>query len=132
LPIIELEKLKCINLQYGDVEEEIDKFKNDYNLEFDSINWVDKFNNIDELATLIFCCDFIVTTSNVTAHISGALGKKTYLLVPYSQGKIWYWHEGYKQSLWYPSISIYWQNSNFNWDDAITLIKTDIKKTYKL
>ena len=38
---------------------------------------IDLYNNIYGLAQLINECDVIVTTSNLNAHIAGALGKKT-------------------------------------------------------
>ena len=65
---------------------------------------IDNFNDISEISCLINACDFVITTSNVTAHIAGALNKKTYLIVPFIEGKIWYWGINEDKSLWYPSI----------------------------
>jgi hypothetical protein len=64
----------------------------------------------------------------VTAHIAGALGKKVFLMVPYSKGRIWYWHEGLKQSLWYPSIQIFTQTKAGDWSVPISEIKEEIAK----
>jgi ADP-heptose:LPS heptosyltransferase len=83
------------------------------------IDEIDNFNDIDGLASLIDACDFVVTTSNVTAHLAGGLGKETYLMVPFAHGRIWYWHEGDTQSIWYPSINIHRQPSHDNWSMPI-------------
>ena len=77
---------------------------------------------------LIEACDIVITISNVTAHIAGALGKKVFLMVPYSKGRIWYWHEGLKQSLWYPSIQIFTQTKSGDWSVPISEIKEEIAK----
>jgi tetratricopeptide (TPR) repeat protein len=132
LPIFKINHIEYINLQYGDTEYEVEDLKNNSNIEIKSINNIDLFNDIDGLASLVDACNFIVTSSNVTAHIAGALGKTTYLLVPYSSGKIWYWHENLETSLWYPKVSIYRQSSDLSWGKAITKIKNDIKKHFDL
>jgi len=58
---------------------------------------------------LISKLDFVITTSNVTAHLAGAIGKKTYLLVPELAGRIWYWHNT-ETSLWYPNTKQFFYN----------------------
>ena len=68
---------------------------------------VDKFNDIDTLAALISACDLVISCSNSTAHLSGALGQKTLLLLPFGRGKLWYWSQQRDTfSRWYPSIEI--------------------------
>jgi len=104
LPIFNIPNINFIDLQYGDTEAERQHVLDEYKIEIKKIDEIDNFNDIDCLASLIDVCDFIVTTSNVTAHIAGALGKEVYLILPFSRGKIWYWHKGDEVSLWYPSI----------------------------
>ena len=84
------------------------------------------------MASLIDACDFIVTISNVTAHIAGALGKKVFLMVPYNKGKIWYWHDGLKTSLWYPSIQIFTQTETGEWLKPMSDIKEQLINQYKI
>jgi ADP-heptose:LPS heptosyltransferase len=114
-------------LQYGETSKEIKNISDHYGIEIISIDEIDNFNDIDGLASLIDACDYIVTSSNVTAHIAGALNKKTYLLIPYSEGKIWYWGESENKSLWYPSIGIYRCGINNLWSDPIQKITTELK-----
>ena len=93
-----------------------------------NIDNIDKFNDIDCLASLITSCDLIVTSSNATAHIAGALGVKTLLLAPFGKGKIWYWYEENQTSLWYPSIKVFNQLPNSSWENAVREIKNEIEK----
>ena len=128
LPIFQLQAFNFINLQYGDTSRELNLLENEYKIQITDIAELDKFYDIEGLFALIDVCDIVITTSNVTAHIAGALGKKVFLMVPYSKGRIWYWHEGLKQSLWYPSIQIFTQTKAGDWSVPISEIKEEIAK----
>lgn len=126
--IINLRNLSFVNLQYGDVFNEVKEVVESNNIEINLVEEVDKFDDIDGLTSLIDACDFVVTISNVTAHIAGGLGKETYLLIPYSAGKIWYWHENDEVSIWYPSIKIFRQDKEGLWTNAINNIAENLKE----
>jgi len=126
LPVLKLPSINFIDLQYGDTSDDRLNLKNEHSVTLSKIDDIDNFNDIDGLASLIDACDFIVTISNVTAHIAGALGKKVFLMVPYEKGRIWYWHDGLKISLWYPTIQIFTQNEMGNWSVPINEIKEKI------
>jgi tetratricopeptide (TPR) repeat protein len=130
LPILELSDIDFIDLQYGETADEKKYLFDEHGIEIKTIDQVDNFSDIDGLSSLIDACDFVITSSNITAHLSGALGKKTYLLMPYSVGKIWYWHENRNKSLWYPSVNIYRQESNNSWNLPIENIISDLKDHY--
>ena len=130
LPILNLPNINFISLQYGDTKEEVKSLYDEYGIDIRTVNEIDNFNDIDGLSSLIDSCDFVITSSNITAHLSGALGKKTYLLTPYSVGKIWYWHETRNKSLWYPSVNIYRQESNKSWNLPIKNIILDLGDHY--
>jgi len=49
----------------------------------------------------------MVTTSSVTAHLAGAIGKRTLLVFPGGLAPFHYWTQaGARHSLWYPSVEI--------------------------
>ena len=127
LPILSMPNTIFIDLQYGDNSEEKEKFLSEYGIEIKSINEIDNYNNLDGLTSLIDACDYIVTISNVTAHIAGALHKETYLLLPYAFGKIWYWGESRDYSLWYPAVKIYRNTKSHSWDETINDLSKKIR-----
>ncbi len=116
--VFEIPNAKFINLQYGDVAGELQEFGSLSGAKINSVIDVDVFSNIDGLLSIIKACDWVITTSNVTAHLAGAIGKKTFLLLPYSKGRIWYWHDE-RVSTWYPCINQYYQDQNLSWSSAI-------------
>ena len=127
LPILTLPNITFIDLQYGDTSLEKNNIFDLFGIEIKSISEIDNFNNLDGITSLVNVCDFIVTTSNVTAHIAGALNKKTYLLLPHGYGKIWYWGESSERSLWYPSIEIYRSPNSGMWAQAIESLSKKLR-----
>ncbi len=85
-----------VNLQYGDVEDEIREFKQDTGIEVLQCTSVDNREDLDGLAALIEACDMVISTSNVTIHMAGALAKETWVLLPYVVVNFWWLSE--KQS----------------------------------
>jgi hypothetical protein len=129
LPIIHLDDVAFVSLQYGDVHEQLNNFNEKYHLNIQECLTVDNFHDLDGHAALIEACDFVVTISNTSAHIAGAIGKETYLMCPSGKGLLWYWsNQSNGKSLWYPSIHIYQQNEPGQWFDVVQKIKQMIQK----
>jgi len=118
------ENNELINLQYGDISKEIKSLKLKNKKEI-IVPEIDYFNDINNLFSLVNECDLVVTTSNVTAHIAGALGKKTFLLLPKRYGRIWYWNTNENRSPWYQSIKFIEQEEDQSWDSCIKKIKLE-------
>ena len=116
LPILQIPGVKFVNLQYGDAAEDCKEFFEKTGIEITNCHSVDNFNDLDGHAALIQACDFIVGCSNSSAHLAGALGKKTYLALGRGGGTFWYWaNQVDERSLWYPSINIYQQVKAGDW-----------------
>ena len=74
--------MTLVNLQYGDVDKEIREFEEQTGIKIIQCGSVDNREDLDGLAALIEACDLVVSTSNVTIHLAGALGKDTWVLLP--------------------------------------------------
>ena len=133
LPILKINHITFVNLQYGDIYEQLTAFNKKHDLNIKNCFEVDNFNHLDGHAALIQSCDFVVSISNTTAHISGAIGKETYLLCPTGKGLLWYWcNQLNGKSLWYPSIHIYEQRQIGNWFDVVQRVKFEIENKLDL
>lgn len=98
-----------INLQYGNVDKEIQEIRNKMGIEIKNEKELDYYENIDGINALIETCDLVLTTSNINAHLAGMANKKTILILPEKKGNIWYW--GIKdKSDWYPEINKIYMN----------------------
>lgn len=123
--VLKVPNCSFINLQYGDVTGDLLAAENQLAVKIESVKDIDIFSDIDALLSIIKACDVVVTTSNVTAHLAGAVGKKTLLLLPFSKGRIWYWHNE-RVSTWYPSVNQFFQNEDLSWDLAVKEIAQEL------
>ena len=110
---------KFYNLQYGDCENEIKEFNQNNGNRIIDNKTLDKYNDIYGLCKDIQDCEYIITVSNITAHLAGCLGKKCFLMLPKHLGKMWYWASKMHQSIWYPSVTVIPQENHETWEDSI-------------
>ncbi|MDB2476136.1 tetratricopeptide repeat protein, partial [Paracoccaceae bacterium] len=105
-----------INLQYGEVDDEISALKSEFGIDVVQLSDLDVMNDIDGLAALISACDRVVSTTNVTVHLAGALGKDVTVLLPYAPR--WIWGSGNK-SFWYNSAQPVKQKAYGDWESVL-------------
>lgn len=118
-----------VNLQYGDIKDEL-KAADAAGLHFNKAVSVDLTKDIDGVASLLEACDVIVSISNSTAHLAGALGKQVLLMLPYRSGKLWYWSEAKGEgSLWYPTIKTFHQSAQGDWARTIRAVVDELQQS---
>jgi len=116
-----------INLQYGDTSAQLSDLDLTIRDRFIDFPEVDRMKDLDGLLSLIQLCDVVVTISNSTAHLAGALGKEVWLLVPYANGRFWYWYPFEERCLWYPSVKIIPQVHAGSWDEPLATIRHQLE-----
>lgn len=115
--ILNKDNIKFIDIQYypPKVNEDlrVNKFK------IVKIVNANFYENFELLVQIIKQCDIIITCSNSTAHLAGAMGKKTYLLLPKNKGRHWYWKHVNGISIFYPTITVLEQENVGSWVEPI-------------
>ncbi len=125
-PILKIKNIKFIDLEYKNSSEEVNDFYNKYGIQIYKENSIDNFNDIDGLCSIIEACDFVISCSNTNAHLSGALYKKTYLLLAKGRGRLWNWSSNNGNSLWYPNTNIFEQKIVGDWSYPIKHLEKEI------
>jgi ADP-heptose:LPS heptosyltransferase len=82
---------------------------------------IDLTRDIEGLAGLIACCDLVVSVGNATAHLSGALGQKTWVLLPQVAG--WRWMEEGDRCPWYDSLRLFRQTRRGDWAGVLASVR---------
>ena len=95
---------RLVNLQYGDVQSDIDSLNPE-----DQALFIDHQINLkDDITSLFYLinqCNFILTIGNITAHIAGTLGIQSLVLIPEHIDRIFYWHDDYT-NIWYKNMNV--------------------------
>jgi ADP-heptose:LPS heptosyltransferase len=105
--LLKLPGVQFVDVQYGDTAGERRRAEEATGARLLRFEEVDHFNDLEELLAILEACDLVISTSNVTAHFAGALGKPAWLLYLAGRPPFHYWaHDGSHRCLWYPSIEI--------------------------
>ncbi len=127
-PILRMRGCRVVDLQYGDTSEECRAAEQELGAKIERLTDVDNTNDIDGLAALISACDLVVTVSNTTAHLAGALGKPTWVLVPHGNARIWYWFRDKAQSPWYSRTHVRHQSRGQSWAALVSSIAGEVSR----
>jgi tetratricopeptide (TPR) repeat protein len=84
--------------------------------------------NFDNTAALCECLDLVISIDTSVAHLSGALGKRTWILLAFNPD--WRWLLGRTDSPWYPSATLYRQESIGNWNGVLSQVAADLQRTF--
>ena len=94
---------------------------------------VDTYNDIYGLMQFIKSCDFVVSISNTNAHLAGAMGVPTYLLLSKGAGALWYWCNEKMEIIFGIHQSKKFQQTDYvSWESPINDIIESINKTFSL
>jgi hypothetical protein len=118
--VLQLPNCRFIDLQYGDTRAEREAVAHDVGIHVEQLGDVDNSHDIDGLAALITACDIVVSVSNSTAHLAGAIGRPTWVFAPYGEARPWYWFEEHSESPWYPYLRVKHQATGQSWADLIS------------
>ena len=120
--ISKLSNVELINLHKGEGESQIEDI--DFNLtnlgnDFDSGE-----NAFVDTAAVMLNCHLIITSDTAIAHLAGALGCPTWVVLK----KIpdWRWMLNRNDSPWYPNMKLYRQNKRNDWKSVFEIIKKDL------
>jgi hypothetical protein len=70
-----------------------------------------------ETAALVSLMDLVVTADTSIAHLAGALGKRTWILLPFAAD--WRWMRDGERSPWYPTARLFRQRRPGDWGEVM-------------
>jgi tetratricopeptide (TPR) repeat protein len=98
---------RLVDLQYGDVGEERQVFEARHPGVLVRLEGLDAFSDLDGVAAALVACGRLVSSSNVTVHLAGALGLPVWLPYLGNWPPFFYWVPGPGgRSLWYRSVRV--------------------------
>lgn len=105
-PIFNVPRVQCVSLQYNAGNHTLPA-----SLVLDT--QIDAYRDLDALAAQMMAMDEIITIQNATAHLAGALGVPTSLML--SSASDWRWGVHDSTSAWYHSVTILRQKEPLVW-----------------
>jgi len=84
-----------------------------------------QIEDFSDTAALCDLVDLVISVDTSVAHLAGALGKPTWILLPYSPDWRWMLHRD--DSPWYPSVRLYRQTQERAWPSVLERMRSDLR-----
>lgn len=114
-PLFSLPGIVWVNLQYGDVSEEIKKAEHGFGAHIINFADVDHFDDLDSSAALMKACDIVIGPNSSTTFISAGVGVPTFRIFPYVD----LFCMGTDHDPWFPNIFPIKRHLGENWEMPI-------------
>ena len=85
-------------------------------------------HTLNDTAHALLQLDLLITVDTAVAHLAGALGVKTLLMIPFVPD--WRWMVGRGDTPWYKSVEIVRQQSLFEWAPVISRVRARLDSVY--
>jgi tetratricopeptide (TPR) repeat protein len=80
--------------------------------------------NFSDTAALLGCLDLVITVDTSVAHLAGALGRPTWLLLPFVPD--YRWLLGRDDSPWYPSVRLFRQSESREYGSVLDRVRAEL------
>ena len=93
--------------------------------------WIARHDEVGTLtgtAALCECLDLVISVCTSIAHLSGALGRPTWVMLPFNAD--WRWLIDRTDSPWYPTVKLYRQHTIGDWSGVHTRIAADLRAKF--
>jgi len=87
-----------------------------------------EFSTFQDTAGLMDYLDLVITVDTSVAHLSAALGKPTWVMLPYVPDFRWLLDRD--DSPWYPTMKLFRQTSPGDWDSVVEKIKSELNNLF--
>ncbi len=125
-PLMEDKDIQLYSLQVaGDIEE-----MRELGLSSEEIiDLEDKLTDFRQTALMIEKLDLVITSDTSVAHLAGALGKETWVLL--QKNAEWRWGLDEHKSAWYPNHKLVHQEQQGDWESAFSKVYKMIEERKK-
>jgi hypothetical protein len=90
----------------------------------DIVDFTANLTDFAETAALISCLDLVVTVDTSVAHLAGALGCPTWILLPYTPDYRWLLDRD--DSPWYPTVRLFRQHESRDYGPVIARVRAEL------
>lgn len=123
---LELPNATFVSLQYGECADEILQVSQITGRKIIHDAGVDTAGDLDTFAAQVAAMDLVISVSNTTVHVAGALGRPVWAMVPTGPGAHWYWFLDRADNPWYPSLRLFRQQTGGDWAKPLSDVALEL------
>lgn len=108
-------------VQFVTLQKELTAAESSLLARHENVTMLDReLESFDETAAVLSAVDLMICVDSSLAHLSGALGRPTWVLLAFSPD--WRWQLARSDSPWYPSARLYRQQAPGNWTGVVDAV----------
>ncbi|HEX8522881.1 MAG TPA: tetratricopeptide repeat protein [Tepidisphaeraceae bacterium] len=89
-----------------------------------------ELRDFSDTAALVESLDLVITVDTSVAHLAGALGKPTWVMI--ATASDWRWFHGRTDSPWYPTVKLFRQRRPAEWGDVVAAVSGELRNRLKV
>jgi hypothetical protein len=120
LPLLEMSGFTWISLQKGEAAEQLVSLPGGIRV----LDGWSQDRDLAETAALVATLDLVITSDTCIAHLTGAMGKPVWILLPHLAN--WRWMQERKTTPWYPTAKLFRQGAPGDWKEPIGRVTWDL------
>jgi hypothetical protein len=117
--------LRYVSLQYEVREVDRETLR----MHREILHFAEELRDFTDMAALCENLDLVLSIDTNVAHLSGALGQKTWVLLPLRPD--WRWLMDRVDSPWYPTLKLYRQDAVGDWSGVLSRLAEDLKREFE-
>jgi tetratricopeptide (TPR) repeat protein len=125
LKLTEIDNIKLYSFQKGYGIKDLEKIPEGTEI----IDLGNTFNDFSDTAAALENIDLLISNDTSLVHLSGALAKNTWVLLPYVSE--WRWFDDTENSAWYNSVRLFRQKEEGNWVELIDTVFNELQNKLK-
>jgi thioredoxin-like negative regulator of GroEL len=123
-PIAALDGITLVSLQKGPPVAQVAQFVGRAPL----VNLGPEIDDFNDTLAVIQALDLVVTVDTAVGHLTGALGKPVWIMVPFASD--WRWLEKRSDTPWYPTARLFRQHAARQWEPVIAKVAAELAREF--
>jgi tetratricopeptide (TPR) repeat protein len=128
VPLVDLAERLPPQFRYVSLHKHLNERDRDTLRATDILDFSAEQDDFCDAAALCECMDLVISVDTSLAHLSAALGGETWILL--SDRHDWRWLLDRVDSPWYPTVSLYRQESSGDWGGVLDRVAADLLEKF--
>ena len=124
LPLLKIDSIEWVNLQFGHWEKEVISIQKKHGIELSSFNDSSAAGDFSSYGALIKNLDLVIAPSNAAFMYAARLGVKSWIFTPIPD---YHFGEGEANSLWFNDVKQFCRKNEDNWDNVVASLMQEVQ-----
>lgn len=125
LPLLQMENIEWVNLQFGEWQAEVNKLKNKHAIDVTHIESSSASGDFEHYGALIANLDLVISASNAALMLASRLGVKSWMFLPAPKKLLQC--EDFEEIISMKAERRFYKESNKSWEKVIQDMREEIK-----